>query len=69
MDYTNITISVPSGYEDQITALVTERIKNIISYELTKPTQEQQDAIAAEIDNASTLMATAQTATLNKITP
>lgn len=68
MDYTNITLSVPVGYEDQITALVTERIKGIISYELTKPTQEQTDAIAAEIDNASTLMTTAQTATLNKIT-
>ena len=57
MNYTQITLSVPEGYEDQIRKLVMDRIEGIISYEINKPTPEKDALVATELNVVQTKQA------------
>ena len=55
MTYTEITLKVPVGHEDQIKKLVLEKIEGILSYEILKPTLAKQTELATEIANSKTI--------------
>jgi len=54
MIYTEITISVPVGYEDQIKQLVVNRIEGIVSHELTQLTAAKKLEISTEMEKVYT---------------
>jgi len=53
MNYIEITIKVPEGYEDEIRQLVVTRIEGILYKEIMEPSKEKKDAFNTEMISIS----------------